>query len=117
MKGLVALAIVLACMASACAFTRLDNVSCPDGGTTLSYDNFGQRFFETWCNSCHSAPVEYRQGAPEQFVFDTQARVQKYKRRIFERAAADNDSMPPGPAGPSQKERDQLAEWLACGAP
>jgi uncharacterized membrane protein len=111
-----ALALFAGLAAASCAFTRLDDVSCPDGGTSLTYDNFGQPFFATWCNSCHSAAVEYRHGAPEQFVFDTQARVQNWKSRIFERAAADNDSMPPGPDGPSRKERDQLAVWLACGA-
>ena len=36
--------------------------------------------------------------------------------RIFANAAADNASMPPGPDGPSRKERDDLADWLACGA-
>ena len=34
--------------------------------------------------------------------------------RIFVRAAATNDSMPPGPDDPPQAERDDLAEWLAC---
>lgn len=37
--------------------------------------------------------------------------------RIFINAAADNTFMPPGPDGPSPAEREQLADWLACGAP
>jgi len=43
--------------------------------------------------------------------------VHEHKARIFVRAAASNTTMPPGPNDPSPDEREQLAEWLACGAP
>lgn len=117
MKALAAIAILLGLAAVACAFTQLDDVACPDGGTTLTYQNFGAQLFQTWCNKCHASDAEYRHGAPDEVRFDTLAEIHKWKSRIFERAAADNDSMPPGPAGPSREERDKLAVWLACGAP
>jgi uncharacterized membrane protein len=83
----------------------------------LSYANFGAPFFSHWCNSCHSAPVGQRQGAPEDVVFGTREQIVRWRERIFARAAADNDSMPPGPDDPPLDQRDKLADWLACGAP
>ncbi|MCA9599403.1 MAG: hypothetical protein KC776_39115 [Myxococcales bacterium] len=97
-------------------FTTIDDVDCPDGGTPLTYDNFGRPFMAVWCNRCHSARVEDRQGAPVDVVLDTKERVRALRDRIFARAAADNDSMPPGPDNPPRAERDRLAVWLACGA-
>jgi uncharacterized membrane protein len=97
--------------------TTLDDWSCPSGGTPLDYQNFGAAFFSKWCNSCHSASPGERQGAPEDVVLDTQAGVKNWRERIFVRAAANNDSMPPGPNDPPESERDKLADWLACGAP
>lgn len=113
----VVLGLVAGGLAISCSATKLEDVSCPDGGTTLTYDNFGQQFFTSWCNRCHSAAAGQRHGAPITFVFNTLARVREHKSRIFERAAADNHSMPPDSVRPSRKEREKLAVWLACGAP
>ena len=117
MRARLALAVLAGLFVTACGYKTLEDVSCPDAGTTLTYQDFGAPFFQKWCNRCHSAALEYRQGAPEQVVFDTPAGVQRWKERIFERAGGENDSMPPGPDDPPRSERDQLAEWLACGAP
>ena len=56
-------------------------------------------------------------GAPESYRFETIEDVRDRRDRIFVRAAASNTSMPPGPSDPSVDDREQLAEWLACGAP
>jgi uncharacterized membrane protein len=92
----------------------IDDMPCPTQGTTLSYTSFGQQFMADHCNSCHSGS---KSGAPSGFKFDTQEQVQKHAARIFIRAAGPNVTMPPGPEDPPSLERDQLAEWLACGAP
>ncbi|MBA2538347.1 MAG: cytochrome c [Deltaproteobacteria bacterium] len=92
----------------------IDDMTCPPEGTLLTYDNFGADFMASHCNSCHSTG---KSGAPRAYRFDTQDEVLAHKDRIFVRAAGPNLTMPPGPNDPPQAARDQLAEWLACGAP
>ncbi len=112
MKAL-ALALLVACDP---APVTMDEFPCPDGGTPLTYDNFGGQFLADNCNRCHSATVGDRHGAPESFRFDTLDEIHQHAARIFVRAAGPNDSMPPGPDDPPRAARDQLADWLACGA-
>ncbi len=92
----------------------IDEVPCPPTGTPHTYESFGQPFLETYCNSCHSTS---RHGAPAAFRFDTIEDIRVHADRIFVRAAGPNTTMPVGPVDPPAEERDQLAEWLACGAP
>ena len=54
-----------------CHFESMDEHPCPTGGTTLTYENFGKPFFDANCNTCHSADSGARNGAPENFAFDT----------------------------------------------
>ncbi|MEO8701840.1 MAG: c-type cytochrome [Kofleriaceae bacterium] len=105
-----------ALLVAACATdpVEIDPALCPESGTPLTYDNFGAGFMADNCNRCHS---EAKSGAPRAFNFDTVEAVRDHADRIFARAAADNVSMPPGPDDPPPAEREQLAEWLACGAP
>lgn len=108
---------VLGIFATACGKeTTLDEYSCPPGGTQLTYESFGRDFMAANCQSCHGAPTTERKGAPSGYDFGSQADVQKWKTRIFSRAAADNVTMPPGPDDPPAEARTKLAEWLACGA-
>jgi uncharacterized membrane protein len=109
-----AVALVAACDP---APVTIDQESCPSGGTTLTYDNFGGEFLQTYCNGCHSAEAGGRHGAPEAYRFDTLDEVHQRAARIFVRAAGPNTTMPPGPDDPPAAQRDQLAEWLVCGAP
>lgn len=97
--------------------TTIDDVPCPPGGTTLTYDNFGAAFMNANCEGCHGQADGDRKGAPDGYDFDTVGAIRARKDRIFARAAADNTTMPPGPDDPPRADRDQLAEWLACGAP
>lgn len=118
MRRLAPLALALALVGTAgCAFETIDQFPCPPGGTRLTYANFGKQFLDGWCQSCHGSTALDRHGAPGEFIFDTDAEVQLHRDRIFVRAAASNDSMPPGPNDPPSALRDKLAEWLACGAP
>jgi uncharacterized membrane protein len=102
---------------ASCGYQTIDEATCPPEGTKLTYASVGQPFFARYCNFCHSAENSGRQGAPDNYVFDTRTQILKHKDRIFARSAGDNDSMPPGPDDPPIEERDQLAEWLVCGAP
>lgn len=108
--------LVLALALAACAEKPMpiDEAACPPEGTTLTYDNFAADFFATNCNSCHSTG---KSGAPRAYRFDTHDEVLAHADRIFIRAAGPNVTMPPGPGDPPAADRDQLAEWLACGAP
>ena len=94
----------------------LESFACPDGGTPLTWENFGASFLARRCQSCHASDAVDRQGAPRDYTFDTPAQVHRWRVRIFERAAAENDTMPPGPDDPPLRERMQLAQWLACSA-
>ena len=109
-------AALLAVALSACVDTAvtIDEVPCPEAGTQLTYEQFGAQFLGTYCNTCHATS---KNGAPGAFRFDSVADVRAHADRIFIRAAGPNTTMPPGPNDPPLDERDQLAEWLACGAP
>jgi mono/diheme cytochrome c family protein len=107
-----ALGIVLFACLGACAGEPIGDDPCPPGGTTLTYEDFGEEFFAEWCVRCHGGPNGYSSRS-----FTTLADIQAESARIFINAAAGNAFMPPGPDGPSREERDELATWLACGAP
>ena len=104
-------------MIAACSPARtLESFPCPDGGTALTYESFGKDFLDRACQTCHAFDAPDRKGAPNGYTFGTLAEVQRHRVRIFERAAAENDTMPPGPDDPPLAQRMKLAEWLACGA-
>jgi hypothetical protein len=119
MKALILLPFAAAASALfvGCSFETIDEHPCPPGGTTLTYENFGQAFFAANCNSCHSADNGARYGAPDTYAFQTIDQIREHKDRIFVRAADANDSMPPGPDDPPLDQREKLGDWLACGAP
>jgi len=103
---------------AACSPARtLESFPCPDGGTALTYESFGKDFLDRQCQTCHAHDSPDRKGAPSAFTFGSRDDVTKHRVRIFERAAAENDTMPPGPDDPSLTQRMKLAEWLTCGAP
>lgn len=87
--------------------------ACPDGGTDLTYASFGQSFFSTHCTSCHASTSGV--AGAENFPFETQAQIQAEIEDIYERAGGSKPTMPPS-GGPTADERQQLTEWLSCGA-
>jgi uncharacterized membrane protein len=93
---------------------ELADEPCPPGGTALTYANFGADFLAEHCNTCHATGAD---GAPAAYRFDSPEQVRDLADRIFIRAAGPNVTMPPGPDDPPGEQREQLAEWLACGAP
>jgi mono/diheme cytochrome c family protein len=91
---------------------EISEATCPPGGTSLTYQNFGKPFFDGYCVRCHGGANAYSSRS-----FTTVESIRSQSDRIYANAAAGNTSMPPGPDDPTEAERDQLAEWLVCGAP
>lgn len=95
---------------------------CPQD-STLTWDTFGKQFMESYCTRCHSTTItgSARQGAPSDHNFEAVALVREQIEHIDWTAAAGPDAvnteMPVGAPTPTQDERRQLGEWLACGAP
>ncbi len=110
---------LLLSLAAGCAANAMpiDDYPCPPEGTQLTYESFGKTFLDTYCNRCHNASEGHRSGAPESYRFDTLGDVHEHRDRIFIRAAASNVTMPPGVDDPPEEAREQLAQWLSCGAP
>ncbi len=85
-----------------------------------TYESFGQTFFSTYCNSCHSSARTgaQRGGAPVGRDYDTLAGVTKDLEDIDSEAAAGpdatNTSMPVGLPLPSAAQRTQLGQFIAC---
>ncbi|MFO0587709.1 MAG: c-type cytochrome [Polyangiaceae bacterium] len=89
--------------------------ACPSKGTTLTYENFGKKFFADYCTSCHASgsgnPAAISAG-----VYETQAQIQAAAEEIYGEAGDTNTGMPQGAIKPTDAERQQLGEWLSCGA-
>lgn len=94
----------------------LESHTCPTS-SAVTYDDFGKQFFDTWCQSCHAAAQTERNGAPDDVFFDTRDDIYRLRVQVYDQAAGSNGSMPIGPHGPSDADREKLADWLSCGAP
>lgn len=97
--------------------------TCPDE-QTLTYENFGKKFMEDYCVECHDSKKmgDDRQGATSFHDFDTLFGIEAVHEHIdlttASGPAATNTSMPPdGEPAPSEAERKQLGEWIACDMP
>lgn len=103
--------------------TRPSSGSVCPSEQTLTYENFGRPFLETYCTRCHgmNPPDGSRHGAPVGLDWDVLELVREHAERIDRLAAAGpsatNTTMPPSEPRPSVAERRQLGEWLVCGAP
>jgi uncharacterized membrane protein len=95
--------------------------TCPSG-SSLTYQSFGKQFLQDFCGRCHASTVKgaARQGAPEDHTFDTVEQIADEKEHLDMSAAAGpaavNTGMPPSNPMPTEAQRRQLGEWLACGA-
>ncbi|MCW5805501.1 MAG: cytochrome c [Deltaproteobacteria bacterium] len=102
----------------------------PDGTPTaarcdprLRWDNFGRDFMTRYCTSCHGSTVRggARHGAPTDHDLDTPEAIRTALDHIDLTAASGpggtNTYMPPYGPLPTQREREDLGRWLACGAP
>jgi hypothetical protein len=111
-RASLAFAACVALALPACSAEKIGDHPCPPGGTTLTYENFGKKFFEANCVSCHGGTGGYSSRS-----YTTVDSIRADRDRIFINAADDNTTMPPGPDDPPEADRRKLGEWLACGAP
>ncbi|HEX6278229.1 MAG TPA: hypothetical protein VFZ53_34525 [Polyangiaceae bacterium] len=131
-----AMALVFLCFSFSCGEGKNDGDPPIDPGPgpstgsvcpseeTLTYENFGRGFLEAYCTRCHSSELSgsERHGAPAGYNWDLIESVREHAALIDRMAAAGpiatNTTMPPrdDPA-PTVAEREQLGEWLECGAP
>jgi hypothetical protein len=99
----------------------LTGAVCPSEKTTLTYENFGKKFFQDYCLGCHSVNSKDRHDAPSDHNFDALVDIEALAAHIDQYAGSGptetNTKMPPTDPKPSSEERKQLSEWLACGAP
>jgi hypothetical protein len=112
MKKFFFIAIVMIAALAACSWEEMKDYPCPQGGTQLTYDNFGKGFMDSYCVRCHGGPNGYSSRA-----FTDVDLIRANAADIFRNAARDNVTMPPGPDDPPKDARYQLGEWLSCGAP
>lgn len=89
--------------------TQSDGGAERDAGCgLLTYENFGQRFMEDYCLSCHGALEPML--TTRELVLDHRVQIRA--------EAVDSKRMPEGGnADLTDRERAQLGLWLACGAP
>ena len=92
---------------------------CPSD-STLTYDNFGRAFMESYCTRCHSSELRRadRNGAPLYHDLNTLTDILAVADHVDEYTAAGpdavNELMPPDGDMPTRAERFQLGEWLTC---
>ena len=87
-----------------------------------TYASFGHPFFATYCTGCHSRDARERHGAPSDQNFDTEADIARHAAAIDAEAAGGPDAMNtamPDMSGPvhmqpTDAERDELGQFLAC---
>ena len=95
-----------------------DEIDCDE----LTYENFGQAFFQSYCLRCHSVTNVgdiARNDAPVGIDYDTLEGVREFATRIRLRAGELGDMPPllvPVPR-PSEEERLQLIRWIDCDTP
>ncbi len=122
MRMLIVSLVVAGCGQPVTASGKPSGTPC-SSDLTLTYDNFGRAFLESYCLRCHSATVmgEAREGAPSSHNLDKVTDVRSLATHIDEYSGAGpeavNTRMPPTEPRPSIEERRQLAKWLACDAP
>ena len=77
-----------------------------------TWESWGEGFFVTWCQSCHSRTSPQRAGAPEGVDFDSEADVRASATAI-RRTVLDFGTMPVG-GGLDDADRDALDLLLRC---
>lgn len=113
------LLLLLACASSSSdSAARLDEVpsvrpaECSDA-PSVTWDGWGEGFATTWCQPCHSATTEERNGAPPGVDFDTEAELRFWADAVRQTVLEDG-TMPVG-GGVSEKNAALLETLLDCG--
>jgi len=118
-RTLSAVALCLALAACSSDAPAPTGSTCPPT-STLTYDNFGKKFMEDYCTRCHASYLfgDDRMGAPLYHDFDTLIGILHVADHVDEYAAAGPDAinrfMPAEAPKPTDAERYELGEWIAC---
>lgn len=104
--------VTLAALAGCGGAPETTDPRCADTAV-LTWDNFGQAFIVTNCQSCHATTAAERHGAPADVVFDTRGDVLRQADRVLARVTGDPPTMPPG-GGISEESRNRTVVWLSC---
>lgn len=78
----------------------------------LNWENYGEAFFQTWCQSCHSRTTPQRLGAPPNMNFDLPSDIEAWREAIVSSVIV-SQRMPKG-GGISDLELSKLEHFLAC---
>ncbi|MCB9765881.1 MAG: hypothetical protein H6739_39270 [Alphaproteobacteria bacterium] len=84
-----------------------------DTGPALTWQNWGDGFFATYCRSCHSDTTPNRMGAPESINFNTLEQVRDQAALIRDSVLV-RQSMPVG-GGVYEEDLELLGIFLDCG--
>ena len=93
--------------------TDTDGVDPCDDLPAVTWGNWAEGFFTTYCTSCHSGSTPDRRGAPEGMDFDTHEQVWGLRPAIRQAVLVD-ETMPLG-GGMHDEDRELLGVWLDCG--
>lgn len=102
---------VLLALLIACTGTDDTAATC-DSGPDVTWPNFADGFFATYCRSCHSASAVDRRDAPPTVNFDTAAEVRDLEERVRVRVIEEG-TMPAG-GGVTEDDLLLLQRYLDC---
>lgn len=94
------------------------NLTCPTG-TRLTYVNFAEAYFLSYCTTCHHRDLGdgLRGGAPSYINLDQPGDLTLWRANILARVVPGAaGTMPPAGNVPAD-ETSKIQEWLSCGAP
>ena len=88
--------------------------TCDTAAAALSvtWDNWAEGFFVSYCQACHASDTPNANGAPAGVHFDTVAEARALAERIRARVL-DDQTMPPA-GGVLADDLRLLDAWLAC---
>lgn len=89
------------------------SVATCDSSPPVTWDNWADGFFLTYCRACHSATSPDRRGAPDSINFDTEAEVVRMSG-VVRSVVLDNATMPIG-GGVYDDDLYLLDVYLRCG--
>lgn len=84
-----------------------------DTAPGVTWDNWGDGFFSTYCRACHSANTPDRMGAPESINFDSESEVRTQAALIRDSVLV-REAMPVG-GGVYEEDLFLLDVLLTCG--
>ena len=100
-----------ACTGTPDVDTSASVARCEDP-TAVTWNNWAEDFFTTYCDACHSSRAVDRRGAPESAVFDTEAQAVAQLARVRARVL-EQQTMPLG-GGVFEDDLVLLGRWVDC---